>query len=250
MSVQAVVLAAGFGTRLGAIGEAYPAGLLPVGSRRALDPILEDLEDSPLVRSVVVVSNARHAGIYEQWLRDRRLMTPWILLNDGVTSSAGRLGATGDLAFALRAVGRTPALVLGADNLYTFDVTGILDEVHRRGHSVVCVLEELAAPPMRMRSCAVVDRAGMITRMVQRPRVSFSDLTVPPLYAYTSDALGLVPAYLSEASSPDTPGSLCSWLCERVPVAAWQPRGQRLDLGCRPRASRAQRAPARLSAQD
>lgn len=241
MSARAIILAAGFGTRLGAIGENCPKALLPVGGRRTLDPLMDDLANSTRVSEIVLVTNSRFAGLFREWLESRKLAKPWVLLDDGVTEPTSRLGAVGDLEFALSRVGRDPALVLGADNLYTFDVTGLIGEMERHGHSAVCVLREIGNLARQMKSCVILNGGSVIARMVEKPEEPISDLTVPPLYAYDTTALELVPEYLASGRDPDTPGHLCSWLCEVVPVAAWFAEGQRLDVGTPASLRRAQR---------
>ena len=101
MKVRAIVLAAGFGTRMGALGQNCPKGLLDVGGMRVMDPILADLDRSDAVSEILWVSNARFADAYRLWLSERAPKTPWRLLDDGATDPESRLGATGDLALAL-----------------------------------------------------------------------------------------------------------------------------------------------------
>lgn len=229
---RAIVLAAGFGTRMGQLGEACPKGLLDVGGGVVMDPILADLERSPQVESIVWVTNDRFAEAYRRWLEGARLETPWILVNDGVAHPDQRLGAAGDLALALRETGDADALVLGSDNIYSFDVTAALEEMAARSCSVAVVLQEECPEVLRSANCVEVDREGWIVRMEEKPSVPWSNLFVPPVYAYAQATLRRVEEYLAAGGNPDAPGHLLAWLCTREHIWGWRPAGgRRLDIG-------------------
>jgi glucose-1-phosphate thymidylyltransferase len=227
----AVVLAAGFGTRLGAAGESTPKGLLDMGGWPVLEPIARDLDAAPRVSSVVLVSNSRFAGAFRSWLQARDPGERWLVVDNGAERPEDLRGANRDLLLGLEHLGPGPTLVAASDNLYTFPVTGILDCVERAGRSAACVLEERDPARLQASGCAVLDDHGRIAQMVEKPHVPPSQFAVAPLYCYLEDALGLLPAYLSDGGNPDAPGYFCAWLAERVPLMAWRPPGRRVDVG-------------------
>lgn len=229
--MRAIILAAGFGTRMGALGKTCPKGLMPIGDRTVLDALTDDLLASDSIGDLVLVTNATFAAAYGDWIERRGLTERCTLIDDGATSPENRLGATGDLELVLGSVGRDAALVLASDNLFTFSVAGLADEVLRSGRCSVCVLEENDPEGLRSSGCVRLDGEGRIVAMVEKPEIPPSNLLVPPIYGYTREALHLVPTYLAEGGNPDAPGHLCAWLCGRMPVYAWRPGGSRLDIG-------------------
>jgi glucose-1-phosphate thymidylyltransferase len=229
---RAIVLAAGFGTRMGELGRRCPKGLLDLGMGVVMDPILSDLEGSAAVESIVWVTNGRFAEMYRQWLTASRLRTPWVLIDDGVTEPENRLGAIGDLDLALRETGDASALVLGSDNVYSFDVTGALEEMEARDCSVAALLEGESRAALRAANCVEVDSQGWMVRMEEKPLEPWSDLFAPPVYAYTQATLARVSEYLRAGANPDAPGHFLAWLCARERVFGWRPwAGRRLDIG-------------------
>lgn len=229
---RAIVLAAGFGTRMGDLGRTCPKGLLDLGAGVVMDPILQDLERSAAVESIVWVTNHRFADVYGEWLRGAGLHTPWLLIDDGVTEPEDRLGATGDLSLAIRETGDEDALVLGSDNIYSFDVTKALEEMARRGCNTVALLLGESREALRAANCVQLDPAGWVVRMEEKPSEPWSDWFAPPVYAYTQRTLGRVGEYLSSGANPDAPGHFLAWLCPREPVFGWRPEaGRRLDIG-------------------
>jgi len=89
--VHALILAAGFGTRLGPLGEQVPKALLPIGSRRAIDFVLAAAEAVPQIRRVDVVGNQRFHAQLAAWAATSGATRPLRVWNDGAAApkSAG-----------------------------------------------------------------------------------------------------------------------------------------------------------------
>ena len=63
--MKAILLCAGYATRLRPLTEELPKPLLPVGGRPMLDWILDRVQE--VTDDVHVVTNARYADQFEQW---------------------------------------------------------------------------------------------------------------------------------------------------------------------------------------
>ena len=63
--MKAIILAAGYATRLYPLTENFPKPLLPVGGKAILDWLVEDLWDS--VEQFIVVTNHKFVGEFEKW---------------------------------------------------------------------------------------------------------------------------------------------------------------------------------------
>lgn len=230
--MRAILLAAGFGTRMGALGATVPKGLMDLGDGRTVaGALLGDLASSGLVSEALLVTNAHFEHAYREWLAEQDLPFPCELLSDGARVPAERLGANGDLEWVLQRRGREPAVVLASDNLYTFSVAGIVDALRSTGLSHVLVLEEHDRQALKSAGCVLLDDEGRVVHMVEKPAEPPSHLVTPPLYAYTREALELVPRYLAEGGNPDAPGHYCAWLSSQTVVMAWRPQGTRIDIG-------------------
>lgn len=123
--MEALILAAGYGTRLYPLTRDRPKPLLPVGGRPLLDHLAENLDRAAGLRRIVVVVNGRFEPELRRWA-DRirgRLSTPVELLSDGTERPEERLGAVGDLAFAVERLGpRDDLLVAAGDNIFEFEI--------------------------------------------------------------------------------------------------------------------------------
>ena len=82
--MNAILLAAGYGTRIRSLFPDTPKALIEVGGRALIDHLLANLARSGVVESALVVTNDRYHAALQRHL------------------SAERLGALGDLHLALR----------------------------------------------------------------------------------------------------------------------------------------------------
>ncbi len=121
--MRALVLAAGYATRLRPLTDAIAKQLLPIAGRPMMDWICDRIEE--VTDDVHVVTNARFAPDFERWASGRRGVT---VHDDGTTSNDDRLGAIGDIAFVLeRAGGDDDLLVLAGDNLFDFSLRDLVE---------------------------------------------------------------------------------------------------------------------------
>ena len=96
--MKAIVLAAGYATRLYPLTLERPKALLEVGGRPLLDRVLERVLALGDVDESIVVTNAKFAPQFEEWAVDKHRVT---VVNDGVDEEEDRLGAIGDIGFVL-----------------------------------------------------------------------------------------------------------------------------------------------------
>ena len=233
-AVKAVVLAAGYATRLYPLTRDVPKSLLEVGGRTILDRLLDNVGHIAHLREVVVVSNARFFDHFERHcLKSRRTFTIRVL-NDGSTTHEQRLGAVADLALAIEQADiREDCLVLAGDNIFTFELADFVAFFHRVGADCIAVHELDDLEQLRRTGVVEVDEASRVLSFAEKPDAPRSTLAAPPLYVYQHTTLPLVGRYLGEGHPTDAPGSFIPWLLHHRPVYAFRFRGQRYDIGDR-----------------
>ncbi len=104
MNLNAILLCAGFGTRLGSLTRETAKPLLPVAGKPIVDYLVEQLAATDRVKELTVVSNHRFAAQFDRWRAgvSRRLPGLGItVVDDGATTNEHRLGAVRDLAWAV-----------------------------------------------------------------------------------------------------------------------------------------------------
>jgi glucose-1-phosphate thymidylyltransferase len=231
--VKAYLLAAGYATRMYPLTRDRPKPLLEVAGAPILSHILAGVLALDELREVVVVANDRFAPQLEAWADALETGVPVRVLNDGTRSEESRLGAVGDLAFALE---RVPVkgedwLVAAGDNLLAFS----LRELQR------VFLEDPAKPLLGVRRVerrgvssyneVVLDAEGRVEIFREKPAAPVSELAAIALYFFPPEVADQLTAYLAEGGNRDAPGHFIAWLVDRVPVRATPIPGAWFDIG-------------------
>lgn len=229
--MKALLLAAGYAMRLRPLTEQTAKPLLPVGGRPMIDWILEAIEASGTVDGINVVTNAVYAEAFERWGAERGV----VVWNDGTSSNDDRLGALGDIRFAVER-GRLDEdgdglLVIAADNLFEFALADYVDFWFEKGGSALAV-HRLADPSLAsLYGVVELDRNERVVGMQEKPEHPRSDLVSTATYLFSREHLAVLERYLDEGNAPDPPGAFLAWLCEREPVYGFRFSEAWLDIG-------------------
>lgn len=151
----AMVLAAGFGTRLRPLTEELPKPLVPVGDRSVLAHVCDTLASGGVSRAVL---NAHHlASRYDDALLKSLALPVTMVREHGEIR-----GTAGGVAGAREALGDGPVVVHNGDILATLDVAALLARQARSGS-----LATLAVGPSLPAGAGTVglDDAGNVVRL-------------------------------------------------------------------------------------
>ena len=230
----ALILAAGYGTRLYPLAESTPKALLPVKGKPILGYLVEKLEPlSSDLKEIVLVSNHRYAENFQEWTTRSGQRKRWVVLDDRSTSEKDRLGSMGDLAFAIRSHRlEDDLLVLGSDNLFQGGLKLFVDFAKRKTPGVTLGAYQLPdASDASRYGVLTLDGEGRVLQFEEKPPHPTSSLISMALYFFPRTALNLVLEYVGSSKSTDTLGSFIHWLLGRVPVFAYPFRGLWFDIG-------------------
>jgi glucose-1-phosphate thymidylyltransferase len=226
--VVALILAAGYATRLRPLTDTIPKQLLPVGGRPMVDWILDKIRDAG-IDDVHLVTNARFASDFRRWSAGKQV----VVHDDGTTTNEDRLGAIGDIRFVQgRADVDDDLLVIAGDNLFDYALAGLLSFWREKGGlSAVAVHDVGDLELVRKYSIVELDPHDRIVGFVEKPEHPQTTLAATATYVYSREHGRLVAAYLDEGNPSDQPGNYVAWLHARVPVFAYRFSGGWWDIG-------------------
>ena len=232
--MNALILAAGYGTRLYPLTLFCAKPLLPVGDRPLIDHLLRRLQPLAGLVEVVVVTNARFGPQFIGWRAGVRFPRPVRVLDDGTTSNAARLGAIGDIAFVLRhrpdLTG--PLLVIAGDNLFTWPLAAFAREAARRAPAATVGVWRVQDRSLLRRYGTVrLGPGGRVTQFREKSPQPCSLLASTGIYYFPPAVLGLLRTYLSGGGRADMPGHFLEWLIHRHPASGHVFRGLWYDIG-------------------
>lgn len=241
--MKAIILAAGYGTRMrGVIGDS-PKALIEVGGRTILDWLLVNLRDCCQEDDMVLVTNARYQDQFAAWLR--RTGSRLALIDDGSTSADNRLGAVGDIRFAVTQAGiADDALITAADNIFDFRFEGLLDRFAKTGGKAahVGIWHNPDLEDQKRRGVVELAADGRLTAFAEKPDHPTSHWAAAPVYLLPADLLAAVNEFIDAGGNMDAPGYFMEYLVCRHPVYGWRMPGDILDVGNPESLARAQRA--------
>jgi len=229
--MKAIVLAAGFGTRLRPLTDNTAKPLIDVAGRPIIDHIIDKIETLSEVDEIVVVCNERFAADFETWRAAQKRSKPIRLLNDGTTCNEDRRGAVGDIAFALEHMNGDPdVLVVGGDNIFAFDLEPLLVSYREYGNSIA--VRDVKNIDLA-RLYATVERTpeGRVTAMIEKPDSPTTTMVSVCIYVYGTSIRTRVREYAEAGHGMDTTGEFASWLCTVEPVYGCLLEGTWFDIG-------------------
>jgi len=227
--VKALILAAGYATRLRPLTESVAKELLPVGGRPIIDWILDRIEDVDEIDEVHIVTNAVKAPWFRDWAGERAVL----IHDDGTTSNDDRLGAIGDIRFVVdRACIEDDLLVIAGDNLFDFSLDDFASFWRSKGVASAVAVRDVGSRELAARYGVVdLDDDDRIIGFIEKPADPPSTLVATATYLYHRRHVPLVRSYLDDGNPPDQPGRFVAWLHEREPVYAYRFFERWFDIG-------------------
>jgi glucose-1-phosphate thymidylyltransferase len=241
--MKAVVLAAGYATRLYPLTLERPKALLSVGGRPIIEHVLEAIGDVDGLDEIHLVTNSKFAAAFEEWAASRRSGVR--IFDDRTSNEESRLGAIGDLDLTIRERSiDDDLLVVAGDNIFTESLAPFAAFGREKGAPALGVYDVGDLDAIRRYNAIELDADDRVTFFEEKPEraPSRSTLTGIALYFYPRSSLGLVREYLAGGNNPDQPGRLVEWLYRRVPVYAWRVPGRWYDVGTEATLAEAERA--------
>ena len=118
--MKAIILAAGYATRLYPLTINTPKALLPINKKPIIDYIVDELNTISEIDEIYVVTNRRFAQHFTDWAKTAPGKTPISVLDDGTTSDENKKGAVGDIGFVIAEKKiDDELLVIAGDNFFT-----------------------------------------------------------------------------------------------------------------------------------
>ena len=233
--MNALILAAGYATRLYPLTLDKAKPLLTVGGKPIIEWVMDNLGDVPNLKTIYVVTNDKFASDFQGWSERYHSRQPKFklkIINDGSKNDEDKLGAIGDINLVVTRenLTRDALLIIAGDNLFTESLTGFV-ACAKETEATVAVYDVGDIEAIKKYGNIVIDADGIITHCEEKPQKPRGTLAAIAIYYYSPEVLSLLTTYLAAGNNPDQPGRFVQWLYTRKPVKTFQIKGRWLDIG-------------------
>ena len=231
--MKAIMLVAGYATRLYPLTENQPKGLLPLAGRPIIDYTFDKLEEIDEIDEAILVSNHKFYNHFKSWGNKYNGRIKITVLDDGTTSNENRLGAIGDIQFAIEQCNiNDEIMVLVSDNYFTYSLKDYFN--YYKKVNADCILGTTFTDLYYLAhnfAVATIDKNNIVKSLVEKPGTANSNIGVYATYLYKKETVKLFKQYLEEGNSKDAPGNFPAWLYKKQPVYLYKFNGECYDIG-------------------
>lgn len=232
--MKALILAAGYATRLYPLTKEYPKPLLKVGKRPIIDFIIDKLKVVEEIDEIIVVTNSKFISRFRAWKKGLRSSARITLVDDQTKDNATRLGAVGDMDFAIRKNKiKDDLVVIGGDNLFDGGLGGFLSFARGAKKSPVIGVYDIGKRSKAGNYGVMkLNKEMRIVDFQEKPVKPNSSLIGMCLYYFPKERVRMIGEYLSgKLHKNDATGFYIDWLRKKVSVYGFIFRGSWYDIG-------------------
>ena len=199
----AILLCAGYATRLNPITRDFPKHLLPVAGRPTIDYILEQIFDLRDIRAVHVVTNAKFFHTFESWQQkwSNKIHRP------------------------------SRILVAGGDNIFRFRLKPLWEHFLKNNNHYIIALPETDKDKLKLTGVPVFGRDDRVLRLYEKPKEPPSCWAHPQLYFFMPSVWSRMEEFHQKGKRRGEKAHFIDFLCRRENVYAFNLTASRLDIG-------------------
>jgi glucose-1-phosphate thymidylyltransferase len=232
--MKAIILAAGYATRLYPITENKPKALLPIQGKPIIQYIVDEINEINEIDCIYVVSNNKFYDHFKEWASVATSSTPVKIINDETNSDIDRKGAIGDIYLTLESMQiDEDVMIIAGDNFFTYKLKDYYNYYISNNMDSVIVKKYDDLEKIKSFAVAKIDENKIIIDLEEKPEHPKSDIVVYATYIYKKETLKLFKRYLEEGNDKDAPGNFVVWLYKLKPVIAYEMIGDCYDIGTR-----------------
>ncbi|MCM8772200.1 MAG: galactokinase [Candidatus Omnitrophica bacterium] len=226
--MKALILCAGYATRMYPLTLTKSKNLLQIGGKVMVEHIVEKLNKIPNLDKIYIISNAKFYEDFRLWAKKQEKI---VVLNDGTWNDKERLGAIGDIKFAIENIEDDEFLIIAGDNLFEFDLFDFVSYGKKNGITVgIKKIENLDL--IKKYSQVLLDKEKRIIYFEEKPQNPTSNLTAICLYYFPKGFLKkYINEYIKEGKNPDQAGLFIQFLHKKIDVYGFIFEDTWFDIG-------------------
>jgi len=230
--MKAIILAAGYGTRLYPITKNKPKPLLEIKGKSIIQYILEKIFEVKDVDKIYIVTNGKFFDMIDRYIEELGMDGKVQVVNDHTESNEDRLGAIGDIAYVVDEKKLDEdILVVAGDNLFEYSLVDLVDFFKKKGSTAVALYDVQDKELAQIYGIVEIDKNEKIIGFQEKPKEPKSTLASTGCYVFAKEDLDDIRAVLKGNSGMDNSGDFIKMLSEKNSVYGKPFREKWFDIG-------------------
>ncbi len=230
--MKALILAAGYGTRLYPLTLNTPKPLLDINGKLLIEYILDKIFEVGEINEIFVVTNNKFYDHFTKWLKDYKTNVSINILNDGTLSNETRLGAIGDINFLIEKENiEDDLIVIGGDNLFELSLKKFVEFQNEKKSAVIASRDIKDKESIKLYGVLSINENNKIINFEEKPSEPKSSLASTCIYFFPKEIINLFNKYLREKNPMDKTGEFIQWLYKKTDVYAFVFDSKLYDIG-------------------
>ncbi|OGS35172.1 MAG: hypothetical protein A2474_05175 [Elusimicrobia bacterium RIFOXYC2_FULL_34_12] len=229
--MKALILCAGYATRLYPLTKDFPKHLLEIAGKPMLNYAIEKLEQVSEIDKIYLVTNHKYFPLFENWLAKLNHKKEIKIIDDGTMADDIKLGAIGDMKFVIEKEKITDdLLVLAGDNLFQLNLVDFVRFFQKKGIAIA-VYDVKRKDLVSKYSEVKLDKDEKVISFTEKPPNPETTFAAICMYLFPKDKLSLILKYVNDGNNPDQPGRYIQWLHKRDSVYGFVFSDKWYDIG-------------------
>lgn len=224
--MKAIILAAGFGTRLSSV-TTTPKPLIKVNGISIVERLIKKVKDLG-INDITITTNKRDHSLFVDTLKS---ISGVKIIHNEVEKVEDKLGALGDFKFVLEKESiEDDVLLMGGDNL----IKDSLKEAHslfKSNNKDLLIFHDIKDKEKAKRfGIALLDKNKKIINFEEKPQIPKSTLCSTSIYFFKKNSLNLLDSYLKE-NNADNLGDFIPYLIQNIGAYGYVTKEDWIDIG-------------------
>lgn len=231
--IRALILAAGYATRLYPLTKNTPKALLSIADKPMIEYIIEKIDRSDDIKDIIIVTNNTFYNQFESWLKFAKHKKPIRIINDGTTYNEDRLGALKDIDYVVKQeMIKDNLMVIAGDNLFEFSLRAFVKFFNEKKSCVLAVFDMKEKKKLAKKFGVVqLDNNSKITDFEEKPESPKSSLTATACYIFQPADIEELDSFIKKHKKADNPGEFIAHLSKKTQVYGFSFDDGWFDIG-------------------
>jgi len=198
--MKAVILCAGYATRLYPITINEPKALMKIAGQPLLSYTINNIKNIKEIDKIYVVTNSK---FYDKFLKWKKDMGKVEIIDDGTFKNEERLGGVMDFNIAFKKCINDDIFIILGDNLFNLDLEGFVNFFNRNRRCCVALHDVKNLEESKRFGVIELDSNSKIIGFEEKPQEPKSTLISTGAYIFPKEFTGKMQEYIASDKNKD-----------------------------------------------